>query len=472
MSDSAKTATSLEPHEQTARGPVLYLLAGALVWLLVGLVLTCLASLKLHVSGFLPFAWAATGRLQAAANNVLLLGAAAQGGLGIALWLLAHLGKTHLANWGSAVLGTAMWNLALTAGVPALLLGGSTGIPGLELPGSLGLIILVGYLLIGANGVAAIATCKRGGYVPAQWFILGAVLWFAWIYGTSLVTTVFFPGRGVLTALSAGWFTQGSFWLFLAPLALAALHHYLPELTGNPLRSPELVPLAFWSLALFGGWTAAAGLVGGPLPAWVITVSVAAGVLLAIPVLLVAVNLLRPFGSGSTAGRFAQISLLAFVFGGLGKALTSLRCANQVLHFTRFEVALNELLLFGFVFGAFFAAAYALVPKLVGCRLPNCALANAHVALSAWGLVVAVAAYGIGGCKQGWALNFTSADLVSINADLKLLLRLHTAGLAVFLLGQAAFAANLVLLTVSFVLPVGRTLVAEVIGGSAPAPAK
>lgn len=472
MSDSAKTATPLEPHEQTARGLVLYLLAGALIWLLVGLTLTCLASLKLHAPSCLPFAWATTGRLQAAANNVLLLGAAAQGGLGIALWLVAHLGKTSLACWGSAVLGTAVWNLALTAGVPALLLGGSTGVPGLELPGSLGLIILVGYLLVGANGVAAIANCKRGGYAPAQWFILGALLWFAWIYGTSLVTTVFFPGRGVLTALSAGWFTQGSFWLFLVPLALAALYHYLPELTGNPIRSAELAPLAFWSLALFGGWTAAAGLVGGPLPAWVITVSVAAGVLLAIPVLLVTVNLLSPFGLNSTAGKFAQFSLLAFLFGGLGKALTSLRCANELLHFTRFEAALNELLLFGFVLGAVFAAAYALVPKLVGRRLPNCALANAHVALSALGLLIAVAAYAIGGWKQGWALNFTAGDLVSINAELKPFLRLHTTGMAVFLLGQIAFAANLVLLTVSFVLPVGRTLVTEVITGSAPAPAK
>ncbi len=472
MSDSAKTATTLEPHEQTARGPVLYLLAGGLAWLLVGLVLTCLASLKLHAPGCLPFAWATTGRLQAAASNVLLLGAAAQGGLGIALWLVAHLGKTPLACWGSAVLGTAVWNLALTAGVPALLLGGSTGIPGMELPASLGVIIFVGYLLVAANGVAAIANCQRGGYVPAQWFILGGVLWFAWIYATSLVTTVIFPGRGILTALSAGWFTQGTFWLFLAPLALAALYHFLPEVTCSPVRSPELSPLAFWSLALFGGWTAAAGLVGGPVPAWLITISVAASVLLVIPVVLVTVNLLSAFGLGSTAGKFGQLSLFAFLFGGVGKAVTSLRCANELLHFTRFEVALNELLLFGFVLGAVFAGAYVLIPKLVGRRLPNCGLANAHVALSALGLAMAVAAYAIGGWKQGWALNYTSADLLSINAELKPFLRLHTAGLAVFLLGQVAFAANVLLLVAGFVLPAGRTLVTEVITGSAPAPAK
>ena len=284
MSVSANTSAAPEAHEQTSRTPVLYLLGSGLCWLLVGLVFSALASLKLHAPECLPFAWAGAGRLQAAASNVLLLGAASQTGLGIALWLLIHLGRTELACWGTAVIGTVVWNVALTAGVPALLLGGSTGIPGLELPASLAVILLVGYLLVAGNGIVAIAGCRRGGYAPSQWFILGAILWFGWLYTTAVVTTVVFPGRGVLTALSAGWFNQGFQWLWLTPLALAALYHFIPDLSGTSLRSPELAPVAFWLLALFGGWTAAAGIVGGPIPAWIVSVSVAAGVLLAGPV--------------------------------------------------------------------------------------------------------------------------------------------------------------------------------------------
>jgi cbb3-type cytochrome oxidase subunit 1 len=78
MSVSANTPAAPEAHEQTSRTPVLYLLGSGLCWLLVGLVLSALASLKLHAPEFLPFAWAGVGRLQAAASNVLLLGAASQ----------------------------------------------------------------------------------------------------------------------------------------------------------------------------------------------------------------------------------------------------------------------------------------------------------------------------------------------------------------------------------------------------------
>jgi hypothetical protein len=77
----------------------------------------------------------------------------------------------------------------------------------------------------------------------------------------------------------------------------------------------------------------------------------------------------------------------------------------------------------------------------------------------------------VGGWKQGWALADAKLELMSINAALKPWLRLHTAGLGVFLLGQVAFAANVVLLIVSFALPAGRTLVTEMTTGAAPAPA-
>ncbi len=471
MSVSANTPAAPEAHEQSSRTPVLYLLGSGLAWLLVGLVLLTFASLKLHAPECLPFAWAGVGRLQAVASNILLLGAASQTGLGIALWLLVHLGKTELASWGSAIIGTVVWNVALAAAIPALLLGGSTGIAGLELPASLAVILLVGYLLVAGNGIVAVASCRRGGYAPSQWLILGGILWFGWLYTTAVVTTVLFPGRGVLTALSAGWYSEGLQWLWLTPLALAALYYFIPELSGKGLRSPELAPVAFWSLALFGGWTAAAGLVGGPIPAWIVSVSVGAGVLLVIPVLLASVNLHVGGSANSPALKFAKLATWSLTVGGLAYAVTSLRCAKAVLHFTQFEVAIRELLQFGFVTGALFAGAYVLVPRLAGRKLPNGALSNAHFALSALGLLILVTAYAVGGWKQGWALADAKLDLVTINAALKPWLRLHTAGMGVFLLGQVAFAANVALLIVSFALPAGRTLVTEMISGAAPAPA-
>ncbi len=468
---SAKTIPVPEAHELTSRVPVLFLLAGGIVWLIVGLALSLLASLKLHAPECLPFAWAGVGRLQAAAHNLLLLGAGSQMGLGIALWLLVHLGRTELVSWGTAVIGAAVWNLALAAGVPALLLGGTTGVAGMELPAGLASMVIVGYLLVAANAFVAFARCRRGDFAPSQWFVFGAVLWFSWLHSSALLTAVCFPGRGVLSALSAGWFVQGSLWLWLVPLALAALYHFVPELTGRPLRSPELAPAAFWTLGLFGGWTAALGLVGGPLPAWVVSVSVVAGVLLLIPVLVASVNLHIGSGSGSVAGRFAKLAVWALTLGGIARAATALRCSNSVLHFTVFEGAVRELLLLGFVSAAFLAGAYVLVPRLVGRKYPNAGLASLHFGLSVVGVVLVVAAGAIGGWKQGWLLADPAMDVSAINLAIKPWLRMHTAGLGVFFLGQLAFAGNVLLLIASFALPAGRTLVTEVVTGTSPAPA-
>lgn len=466
MSVASLKSPALDAPQESCRLPVLYLLGSGLCWLLVGLLLMLLASLKLHSPDCLPFAWAGVGRLDAAARNALLLGAASQTGLGVALWLLARLGNTALACPGTAVAGTVLWNLALTVGVPALLLGHTTGVAGLELPGSLSVILLAGYVLIAGVGIAAFARSNREAYAPAQWFLFGALLWFGWLYTTALVTGVFFPGRGVLTALTAGWFTQGLNWLWLTPLALAALYHFIPELTGRSLRSPELAPFAFWTLALFGGWTATAGLVGGPLPAWMVTVGVAAGVLLLIPVVLASVNLHVGGSLRTPAAKFAALSALSFTVGGLAQGATALRCANSVLHFTQFETALRELTLFGFVTGALFAGAYAVVPRLAGRSLPDSRLTTAHFGLTVLGLLVIVGASALGGWRQGFALADATQDFGAVQTGLQGWLKLHTAGLALFLLGQVAFKANVVLLGLQLARPVVKTITAEVVSGT------
>jgi cytochrome c oxidase cbb3-type subunit 1 len=472
MSVPANQSIPLEAPEESCRLPVLYLLGSGLCWLLAGLALALAASLKLHTPDFLPFAWAGVGRLEAAARNALLLGSASQTGLGVALWLLAKLGRTELVCGGTVFVATILWNIALTFGMAALLLGHTTGHPGLELPGSLGVVILVSYVLIAGVGIATFARCQADTYTLSQWFILAALLWFGWLYTTALVTTVCFPGRGVLTALSAGWFTQGFNWLWLTPLALAALYHFIPELSGRSLRSPELAPLAFWSLALFGGWTAASGLVGGPVPAWIVSVGVAAGVLLLIPVVLASLNLHVCGSLRTPAARFAALSATSFTIAGLAQAATSLRCSNTILHFTQFESALRELSLFGFVAGALFTGAYVIVPRLAGRNLPNAGLANAHFGLTVLGLVVLVGANAVGGWKQGWLLNDPKTDFATVQATLAPWLKLHTAGLALFVLGQVAFKANVVLLGIGLLKPVTKSFVAEVLAGGPATAAK
>ena len=462
MSQSCCTTTTEVPAYVSARVPVLYLFGSALMWLLAGLALSLLASAKLHLPGLLAGCeWVTYGRVEAAANTSLLYGFAAQLGIGTALWLLTKTGATRLAGAGVAVIAVIFWNLVLTLGVVGILVLGSNGLPGLELPKQLAPTLGLATGVLSLLGFATFAKRQPGISSPAQWYVAAALLAFPLLYVTAQVTLLFFPARGVVQAITAGWFGQGVLFLWLAPLALAALYHFIPQTTGGSLRSPALAPLGFWSWLIFASWTGASGLVGGPLPAWVITVSVAASVLLLIPVALISVNLCIGGPAKCTTPKyFALLALAAFALGGFAFALTAPRCAQAVLHFTQFNVALRELFLFGFVGPALFAAFYAIVPQLAGRDFPCRLTPKAHFAFTVLGLGLLLLASGVGGWKQGWLLADPKTDFAAVSAGLKPWLCLHTLALAIYAFGQLAVVANSLWLIFECVKPLRQPVLA------------
>ena len=444
MSQSCCTTPTEVPADVSGRVPVLFLFGSAILWLLAGLALALLASAKLHLPGLLAGCeWFTYGRIEAAGRDALIYGFASQLGLGVAFWLLTRTGSAKLVAPGFSLIAILFWNLVLTLGVVGILFEGSNSLPLLEMPKQLAptLGLAIGVLVL--VGFATFAKRAAGSSTPSQWYIVSALLAFPVLYLTVQVTLLFMPTRGVAQAIIAGWFGQGILLLWLAPLALASLYHFIPESTGGALRSPALAPLGFWSWVIFASWTGAASLVGGPLPAWVITVSVAAGVLLLIPVTLISLNLtIGGPAKCTTTKYFAMLAGASFTLGGVTLALTSPRCAQAVLHFTQFNVALRELFLFGFVGPALFAAVYSIVPKLAGREFPCRLSPKGHFALTVLGLGLLLLASGVGGWKQGWMLANPKADFATVSASLKPWLCLHTLGLAVFAFGQLALVAN------------------------------
>ena len=84
--------------DASCRAPVLLLLVSAAVWLLLASMLGFIATLKFHKTDFLADCpWFTYGRVHAAQLNTFLYGFAAPAGLGVLLWVLAHLGRARLA---------------------------------------------------------------------------------------------------------------------------------------------------------------------------------------------------------------------------------------------------------------------------------------------------------------------------------------------------------------------------------------
>ncbi len=429
--------------------PVLYFLLSGLAWLLVGTLLQFEAGIRLLCPDWCAVCPAMTyGRLVPAAENALVYGFASQMGLGIGLWLLVRLGRTPLVASGLIAAGNVLWNLALTVGILAILLGDGTGHAGLEMPAYSQWMLLAAYMFVGIWGVQTWAHHTSGPYYASQWFLLGAMFWFPWLLTTAQLVVVTFPGRGVLPAITGAWFAGGIQHLWLTPLALAAIYYFIPVITGRPLRNYHLAVVAFWSLALFGGWSGPARLIGGPVPAWIVSAGIVATVLLLIPVTIVALNTGPVLGSRlgqvceNQVLRFLAVAVFCFVLVSLGNALNALRFRAAVTHLSLNEWARGFAYFHGFVALTFLGAAYHVVPRLMRRDWPAPRLVSVHFWFTIVGLALVVIPAAVDGLRQGNELNDAAVPAVKIFDQLRSVFGWRVLGLALMSAGNLAFLTN------------------------------
>src|SRR5215475_205179 len=81
--------------------------ACATVWLLVGTIIGLIASIKLHLPEFLPFAWLSFGRVRPAHTNLVLFGWSSLVLVGVALYVVARTSRVPL--WSPRLARVALW---------------------------------------------------------------------------------------------------------------------------------------------------------------------------------------------------------------------------------------------------------------------------------------------------------------------------------------------------------------------------
>ena len=119
------------------------------------------------------------------------------------------------------------------------------------------------------------------------WYIAAGLLWFPILF---LIAN--WPGLhfGVQQATMNWWFGHNVLGLWFAPIGLAASYYFIPKVLGKPIHSYNLSLLGFWSLAFFYSQVGGHHLIGGPVPSWLITISIVQSMMMVIPVFAVAVN--------------------------------------------------------------------------------------------------------------------------------------------------------------------------------------
>ncbi len=419
-------------------------LSCSVVWLLVATAAGLTSSIKLHEPDWLvQYPWLTFGRIRTIHLNAVAYGWAPMAALGIAIWLLPRLLKTHLVGGRFAIFGAMLWNAGLIAGLGCIAAGISDGLEWLEIPWQVDLLLVAGGALVGLPLVYTLQSRKVHHLYVSIWYMGAALFWFPILFLIGNLPALHF---GVQQAAMNWWFGHNVLGLFYTPMAVASVYYFLPKIIGRPVQSYNLSLLGFWTLAFFYGQVGGHHLIGGPVPGWLITLSIVQSVMMVIPVISFSIN-----QHMTMRGHFSKLvyspTLRFIVLGGMMYTLSSiqgsieaLRSVNTVAHFTHFTVAHAHLGLYGFFSMVMFGAIYFVMPRVMAWEWPYPKL----IALHFWLVVIGFGIYFVGLSIGGWLQGLAMLDagrpfMDSVNVTIPWL-KSRTVGGAIMTIGHLVFA--------------------------------
>lgn len=405
--------------DRSLRHPVMFLFTSGAAWLAVSLVLGVIASVKSHSPGFLgDCSLFNYGRAFQAHMATFIYGWGAQAAFGAIIWLMARLSRQESKKSGVILAVGHIWNLVISVGTLAILLGGGSGKAWMYFPSWVWPVLLACYFGIGIWSVIAFRV-RRGGHVYiAQWYLMAALFWFPWIFMSSnlFVNTFADAGNGVMAAGINAWFRSAVLFLFFTPVAIASAYYITPKVTGRPVYSYKLALLGFWSLAIIAPWAGMQKVMGAPVPAFLQFLGAGAAVLFIIPALCVTVNILKTT-SGKTSTVAHSPSLRFTIAGVIGLLCTTvvggILALPSALKFTQFAFGgtygYEILALYGFFSMTMFGAIYFIVPRVTNREWISTGFIRQHFWLSLYGVVFITLFCGIlGAFMHGYSLETLS----------------------------------------------------------------
>ncbi len=444
--------------DASCRTPVLYAFGSAICWLVLGSLFGLLASIKLHSPDDLTghLSWFTFGRVRTAHMNIVTYGWSALAGVGVSIWLMARLCRTKLVAQSLIMLGITLWNIALIVGIFGILKGDMTSIKWLELPKYASPLLFAAFALSGIWVVYMFTQRQPGHVYVSQWYLILAFFSFPWVYGTAQLLLLMHPVQGSVFGLINFWYINNILSLFFTPIALAAAYYFIPKVIGKPIHSYHLAIVGFWTMAFFSNWAGMHHMIGGPAPAWMVTVSVVSSVLILIPVITVAINFHMTMEGSfealrySPTLRFVVFGAVAYTLASFQGVLMSFQGLNNVTHFTDYSIGHSHLGMYAFYTMVMFGSIYYIVPRLIQWEWPSAWLIRMHFWFTVLGSSLMIITLTTGGLIQGMGLNDEKVPFSAI-IDSEALFRITRsfAGMAM-LIGHLAFASVFALMLLKF----------------------
>ncbi len=418
----------------------------AVVWLVLASLAGLISSIKLHAPDWwVDYAWLTFGRIRPIHLNMVAYGWCSLAGVGVALWLIPRLLKTELVGARYALFGGALWSIGVFAGTVAIALGYSDGLEWLEYPWQIDILLVVGGAMVGIPMWLTLLQRKVKHLYVSVWYIAAGLLWFPILF---LIAN--WPGLhfGVQQATMNWWFGHNVLGLWFTPIGLAAAYYFIPKVLGKPIHSYNLSLLGFWSLAFFYSQVGGHHLIGGPVPSWLITISIVQSMMMVIPVFAVAVNqhmtVLGNFRAlrYSPTLRFIVLGAMMYTAASVQGSLEALRAVNTVTHFTHYTVAHAHLGLYGFFSMVMFGSIYFIMPRVMNWEWPYPRLISLHFWLVLIGFAIYFIWLSIGGWLQGLAMLNADVPFMQSVALTLPYLQARSIGGGLMTLGHLVFAAH------------------------------
>lgn len=423
---------------------VLLLFCCAVVWLLVASAAGLTASVKLHEPDWLTQqAWLTFGRIRTLHLNAVAYGWAPMAGLGIAMFVIPRLLNRPLMGARYALVGAMLWNAALIAGLGSVAVGISDGMEWLEIPWQIDMLFAAGGALMAMPLIYTLVNRRVAHLYVSVWYMACALFWLPVLFIVAKI-----PGlhQGVQQAAVNWWFGHNVLGLFYTPLALASVYYFLPKVIGRPIQSYNLSLLGFWGLAFFYGQVGGHHLIGGPVPQWMVTLSIVQSMMMIIPVLAFTVNQYQTLQGHlgalrhSPTLRFIGVGGLMYTASSIQGSFEALRSMNAVTHFTHYTVGHAHLGLYGFVSFVFFGAMYFVLPRVTTREWPYPRLISAHFWLAFIGIAIYFLSLTVGGWLQGSAMLDAKQSFMSSVALTLPYLRGRSVGGGLMVLSHLVFA--------------------------------
>ncbi|OFZ53805.1 MAG: hypothetical protein A2428_05470 [Bdellovibrionales bacterium RIFOXYC1_FULL_54_43] len=430
----------------SARWPCVAFLVSGIFWLLIGSAFAFISSYKLHSPEFLgSIPWLTFGRVRTAHLNSVIYGFSSMAGIGTLLWLVTRLSRAPLQGVGGLLISAILWNLGVTVGIYLILTGRMQGLEWLEFPPPIWIIFGIAFLFVVWSSLRTFRLRASQYTYVSQWYLFGATLWFPPLYMIANLPIY----SGVPQAAMNWWYAHNVLGIWFTPIGLAAAYYFIPKIIGRPIYSYYLSLLGFWSLALFYNWNGSHHLVGGPIPAWLMTASITASVMMAIPVTTVAIN-----HHMTTKGHFHMLrvspTLRFVVFGAMSYTAVSLQGSTQALrsvaritHFTQHTIAHSHMGMYAFFAMTLFGTIYYILPRVTMVPWPSARAIRWHFWLTGIGIAIYVISLTTGGFIQGFALDNPKKPFIESVTALIPYFWMRTVAAVLMTLGHIIFAVSI-----------------------------